>query len=290
VLEKLKIITALQYGFYGNPSIFYGDEVGIREDPPDFSRKCFPWGNENQEILEWYKFLGELRKREVFKSGKMDALKAEDGKVVATIYCGDAFFAENEEEVTRKVIGMTKKINPDVVICGPAFNYKGYASMSAKLAKAIEENTEIPTVAAMSQENDETIAEYKDKVNYLNQARHLRKKIQALKNLKQDNKMLSGMSYENTGAKNCNNYNNTECKMFRIVDMSIKIDEEIQRLERLTDEIFTVICNLDDDELETILIYRFLQFMTIGNIAKEMHYDEKTVSRKLHKAIEKIVL
>lgn len=78
--------------------------------------------------------------------------------------------------------------------------------------------------------------------------------------------------------------------MFRIADMSLKIDEEIQRLERLTDEIFTVICNLDDDELETILIYRFLQFMTIGNIAKEMHYDEKTVSRKLHKAIEKIVL
>lgn len=134
------------------------------------------------------------------------------------------------------------------------------------------------------------IEEYKDKVNYLNQARHLQKKIQALKNLKQDNKMLSGMSYENTGAKNCNNSNSVECKMFRIADMSLKIDEEIQRLERLTDEIFTVICNLDDDELETILIYRFLQFMTIGNIAKEMHYDEKTVSRKLHKAIEKIVL
>ena len=132
--------------------------------------------------------------------------------------------------------------------------------------------------------------EYKDKVNYLNQARHLQKKIQALKNLKQDNKMLSGMSYENTGAKNCNNSNSVECKMFRIADMSMKIDEEIQRLERLTDEIFAVICNLGDDELETILIYRFLQFMTIGNIAKEMHYDEKTVSRKLHKAIEKIVL
>ena len=60
---------------------------------------------------------------------------------------------------------MTKKINPDVVICGPAFNYKGYAAMSAKLAKAIEANTDIPAVAAMSQENDETIAEFKDSVN-----------------------------------------------------------------------------------------------------------------------------
>ena len=93
------------------------------------------------------------------------ALKAEDGKVVATIYCGDAFFAEHEEEVTRKVVGMTKKINPDVVICGPAFNYKGYAAMAAKLAKAIEKEADIPAIAAMSQENDETIANFKDVVN-----------------------------------------------------------------------------------------------------------------------------
>lgn len=93
------------------------------------------------------------------------ALKAEDGKVIATIYCGDEFFLENEEEVTRKVVGMTKKINPDVVICGPAFNYEGYAKMCAKLAKAIEGELNIPTVAAMSQENEETISIFKELIN-----------------------------------------------------------------------------------------------------------------------------
>lgn len=89
VMERLKIISALQYGFYGNPSIFYGDEVGIREDEPDFCRKCFPWGNENKEILQWYKFLGELRKHKVFKKGKMEPLKAEDGIIIFKRVCED---------------------------------------------------------------------------------------------------------------------------------------------------------------------------------------------------------
>lgn len=82
VMDKLKIITGIQYGFYGNPSIYYGDEVGVREDPPDFSRKCFPWGSENKEILEWYKLLANLRTFKVFKKGKMEAIKAEDGIII----------------------------------------------------------------------------------------------------------------------------------------------------------------------------------------------------------------
>ena len=81
-LERLKIISALQYGFYGNPSVFYGDEAGIREDAPDFSRKCYPWGNEDKEILSWYKLLGNIRKNEVFKTGKMEVIKSGDGVII----------------------------------------------------------------------------------------------------------------------------------------------------------------------------------------------------------------
>ena len=81
-LERLKIISSLQYGFYGNPSVFYGDEAGIREDAPDFSRKCYPWGNEDKEILSWYKLLGNIRKNEVFKTGKMEVIKSGDGVII----------------------------------------------------------------------------------------------------------------------------------------------------------------------------------------------------------------
>lgn len=93
------------------------------------------------------------------------ALKEVNGKVIACLYCGDGFFKENEQEVTLKMTAMVKKINPDVVICGPAFNYAGYARMCAVLAHEINEKTNIPAIAAMSKENEETISEYKDLVN-----------------------------------------------------------------------------------------------------------------------------
>lgn len=93
------------------------------------------------------------------------ALKEVDGKVIATLYCGDGFFDSNKEAVTKKVIAMTKKINPDVVICGPAYNYKGYAKMCAVLTKALNRYTDIPAIASMSEECDSTVAEYKDIIN-----------------------------------------------------------------------------------------------------------------------------
>ena len=49
-------------------------------------------------------------------------------------------------------------------MCGPAFNYADYAAMCAKVACDINANTDAKAFAAMSVENAETIAAYKDKV------------------------------------------------------------------------------------------------------------------------------
>lgn len=92
-------------------------------------------------------------------------LKELDGQVIACLYCGDGFFNKNEELVKQKMVAMVKKMNPDVVICGPAYNYVGYARMCAVLANEIEKNTDIPALAAMSKENEDTILAYKDLVN-----------------------------------------------------------------------------------------------------------------------------
>ena len=81
-LKLLKIITGLQFTFYGVPSVFYGDEAGILEDAPDFSRKCYPWGEENQQILNWYKILAKIRKYKVFKKGIMEVIKAKSKEIV----------------------------------------------------------------------------------------------------------------------------------------------------------------------------------------------------------------
>lgn len=93
------------------------------------------------------------------------ALKDVNGKIIACLYCGDRYFKDNTKEVRLKMTAMIKKINPDIVICGPAFNYAGYAEMCAVLAYDINEKTNIPAIAAMSKENEQTIEKYKDLIN-----------------------------------------------------------------------------------------------------------------------------
>ena len=59
------------------------------------------------------------------------------------------------------------EFNPDVVICGPCFNYANYGIMAAKSAETISELTNIPAFAIMSQECEKAIETYKDKVTIL---------------------------------------------------------------------------------------------------------------------------
>ena len=92
-------------------------------------------------------------------------LKEIGGKVIACLYCGNGTYLADPEEVSRKLCAMVNKVNPDVVMCGPALNYKDYASMAAKVAYDINKSTNVPAFAAMSVENEEIIASYKDKVN-----------------------------------------------------------------------------------------------------------------------------
>lgn len=91
-------------------------------------------------------------------------LKAIDGHVLACLYCGDGYYAQNRQECLRKYCAMVEKIKPDVVICGPAFNYLGFGRMAAEVALAVQETGTSQAIAALSEENEETIAVYKDRV------------------------------------------------------------------------------------------------------------------------------
>lgn len=61
--ELLKAAALLMFCFPGSPTVYYGDEAGMEgfEDP--FNRQTYPWGYEDQELLNWYRALGGLRKR-----------------------------------------------------------------------------------------------------------------------------------------------------------------------------------------------------------------------------------
>ncbi|KAF5032843.1 Amylopullulanase [anaerobic digester metagenome] len=82
-IRLLKIATLLQMTLPGIPCIYYGDEAGMQGWTDPFNRRCYPWGEENKEILSHYKFMGKLRKSSsVFSQGKYRCLVHDKGMYV----------------------------------------------------------------------------------------------------------------------------------------------------------------------------------------------------------------
>lgn len=61
-IKRLKAAAVIQYTLPGVPSLFYGDEAGVQGYGDPFCRAAYPWGNENGDLLEFYRLLGNARK------------------------------------------------------------------------------------------------------------------------------------------------------------------------------------------------------------------------------------
>lgn len=103
-VKLLKIAAVLQYTMFGFPCLFYGDEVGAEGYKDPFCRCCYPWGNENKLLLDFYKRLGELRKLSVFSDGDFHELVAEKG-----VYA----FERNANDQQMSVIVAVNRGNAD---------------------------------------------------------------------------------------------------------------------------------------------------------------------------------
>ncbi|MFR8494893.1 MAG: glycine/betaine/sarcosine/D-proline family reductase selenoprotein B, partial [Parvimonas micra] len=50
----------------------------------------------------------------------------QEAKIVGTIICGDNYFNENLEDSLKFIKEVMDKVNPDIVVAGPAFNAGRY--------------------------------------------------------------------------------------------------------------------------------------------------------------------
>lgn len=78
-----------------------------------------------------------------------------DAEIVATLFCGDQYYLQHQNEVNKKFVGFAKKFGADAVLCGPAMQYPNFGEMCGKLAQCFKEQG-IPAAAAMSVENPAT--------------------------------------------------------------------------------------------------------------------------------------
>ncbi len=79
-ITLLKLAAVLQYTLPGVPSLYYGDEAGLQGFSDPFCRATYPWGNENKELLEFYRTLGAFRRGEsAFKDSDFEPINCENG-------------------------------------------------------------------------------------------------------------------------------------------------------------------------------------------------------------------
>jgi glycine reductase len=75
------------------------------------------------------------------------------GEVVATVYCGDDFFNEREDEAVAAIIDLIRAQTPDLVVAGPAFNAGRYGLACGRICSSVKEQLGIAVVTAMAAEN-----------------------------------------------------------------------------------------------------------------------------------------
>ena len=81
--ERLLMAAFLQYTLPGSPSLYYGDEAGMEGHKDPFNRRTYPWGRENQEFIQHFRRLGQLRKQNpALRLGSIRFLEAGDRHLV----------------------------------------------------------------------------------------------------------------------------------------------------------------------------------------------------------------
>lgn len=116
-LKRLYLAAVLQYTLPGIPSLYYGDEAGMEGFYDPFCRGCYPWGNENNALLEFYKKLGGIR-------GSINALKQGSFKTVAA---KDGVFAFlRQDEGGTLLVALNNSDKPHSVY---AFGISGFKSL-----------------------------------------------------------------------------------------------------------------------------------------------------------------
>jgi glycine reductase complex component B subunit gamma len=78
---------------------------------------------------------------------------SDEANIVGTVICGDSYFNENTEEAGKEILSLISEFAPDIVIAGPAFNAGRYGVACGWVAKAVQDQMQIPAVTGMYEEN-----------------------------------------------------------------------------------------------------------------------------------------
>ena len=124
---------------------------------------------------------------------------------------------------------------------------------------------------------------------YLESHFYASKKIKALEAERMQLRMdATGGATSFEGNNTTTKENGTERKLMRLADEEQKLDIQIAELRRLQGEVRESIASLEDNDLESVLIYRYIAYHTEEETAAGLNYAQRTVQEKIKKAIKKL--
>lgn len=128
--------------------------------------------------------------------------------------------------------------------------------------------------------------------HWLNRAFYADKKAKALEMLvrqcRERAEGLSRCSEGNDKGRSDSAENGTENALMKLAEMERKADEQKAEAVNVSAEIQGTISKLHDDDLEAVLIHRYILFHTIEQTAEIMNYHPNTVKSKVKKAVQKL--
>ncbi len=85
-----KLAAVMQFTLPGAPTVYYGDETALEGGRDPFNRRCYPWGEEDGELIDYYRFLSRLHSQNrALKKGSAKVLYAANNVLIYQRCLGD---------------------------------------------------------------------------------------------------------------------------------------------------------------------------------------------------------
>lgn len=133
-------------------------------------------------------------------------------------------------------------------------------------------------------------AEQLKKIAWLNRAFYAEKAAKAyLEKCERERSLAQRLSRtfsESSGSSG----NSTEDALIRLAVTERQTQEKLRELVRIREEITEAIQQIEDNDLQAVLVWHYLNYFTFEQTAEKMHYSIRNVKYKHKQALDKLCI
>lgn len=101
----------------------------------------------------------------------------------------------------------------------------------------------------------------------------------------QVSKISSGIGSSSRSSENC-----TEDALIRLAETERRTQEKLAKLVKIRNEIVQAIEQVEDSDMQSILVWKYLNYYTFEQVAEKMHYSVRNVKYKHKSALDKLCI